>query len=61
MADFEDAHSPTWEAPLDGQINLRDAIRHAIESRALKAALSMNEKVPTAGQTARWASAEKHI
>src|SRR6267142_4810706 len=31
MADFEDAHSPTWEGTLDGQINLRDAVRGAIE------------------------------
>src|SRR5882724_6919810 len=27
MADFEDANSPTWTNNLDGQINLRDAIR----------------------------------
>ena len=27
MADFEDAHSPTWTATIEGQINLRDAIR----------------------------------
>ena len=27
MADFEDAHSPTWSATLDGQINVRDALR----------------------------------
>ena len=25
MADFEDSHAPTWEATLDGQVNLRDA------------------------------------
>ncbi|HVV73231.1 MAG TPA: hypothetical protein VHI52_17290, partial [Verrucomicrobiae bacterium] len=31
MADFEDAHSPTWEGTLDGQINLRDAVRKTIE------------------------------
>jgi malate synthase len=30
MADFEDAHSPTWANTLDGQINLRDAVRGAI-------------------------------
>src|SRR5690606_8317992 len=27
MADFEDATSPTWENMMQGQINLRDAIR----------------------------------
>src|SRR3954454_5443899 len=30
MADFEDSHSPTWEATLDGQINVRDAVRGVI-------------------------------
>ncbi|GLV58873.1 malate synthase [Dictyobacter sp. S3.2.2.5] len=30
MADFEDAHSPTWEATIQGQINVRDAIRRTI-------------------------------
>jgi len=31
MADFEDANSPTWANCIEGQINLRDAIRRAIE------------------------------
>ncbi len=30
MADFEDSHSPVWEACIEGQINLRDAIRGTI-------------------------------
>ncbi len=30
MADFEDAHSPTWEATIEGQINLRDAVQGTI-------------------------------
>src|ERR1700740_1539146 len=30
MADFEDANSPTWENMVQGQINLRDAIRREI-------------------------------
>jgi malate synthase len=30
MADFEDSHSPTWEATLTGQVNLSDAIRRTI-------------------------------
>ena len=30
MADFEDSHSPTWEATIQGQINLRDAIAGTI-------------------------------
>ncbi|KYP80044.1 malate synthase A [Ferroacidibacillus organovorans] len=31
MADFEDANSPTWENTIEGQINLRDAIRRTID------------------------------
>lgn len=30
MADFEDANAPTWSNNLDGQINLRDAVRGTI-------------------------------
>src|SRR5437763_123992 len=30
MADFEDANSPTWRNMIEGQINLRDAIRRTI-------------------------------
>jgi len=31
MADFEDAHTPTWEGNIEGHINLRDAINRTIE------------------------------
>ena len=34
MADFEDSHSPTWRATLEGQINLRDAVRGTIEFKS---------------------------
>src|SRR5581483_3842468 len=34
MADFEDANSPTWENMVEGQINLRDAIRRTITFRS---------------------------
>ena len=30
MADFEDANSPTWSNNLEGQVNLRDAVRRSI-------------------------------
>ena len=30
MADFEDAHSPTWTGTVTGQVNLRDAVRDQI-------------------------------
>src|SRR5207302_277835 len=31
MADFEDAHTPTWANNIEGHINLRDAVRREIE------------------------------
>lgn len=31
MADFEDSNSPTWANLIEGQINLRDAVRRTIE------------------------------
>ena len=34
MADFEDANSPTWRNMIEGQINLRDAIRRTITFRS---------------------------
>ncbi|HEX9855981.1 MAG TPA: malate synthase A [Acidimicrobiia bacterium] len=33
MADFEDSNSPTWENLIQGQLNLRDAVRRTIELR----------------------------
>ena len=30
MADFEDSNSPTWQNNIEGQINLRDAVRRTI-------------------------------
>lgn len=34
MADFEDANSPTWHNNVQGQINLRDAVRRTISYRS---------------------------
>jgi malate synthase len=31
MADFEDAHSPTWQGTIEGQVNMRDAVDGTIE------------------------------
>jgi malate synthase len=63
MADFEDAHSPTWDATIQGQINVRDAITRTItfaspEGKTYK----LNEK--TAVLLARprgWHLNEKHV
>ncbi len=63
MADFEDSHSPTWAATIEGQINLRDAVARTItftspEGKAYK----LNER--TAVLLARprgWHLSEKHM
>ncbi|TFB24266.1 malate synthase A [Filobacillus milosensis] len=34
MADFEDASSPTWENMINGQLNLKDAVRQEIDFTA---------------------------
>src|ERR1051325_11383664 len=34
MADFEDANSPTWHNMVEGQVNLRDAVRRTIGFRS---------------------------
>ena len=33
MADFEDSTAPTWRNVIDGQVNLRDAVRREIDLR----------------------------
>ena len=33
MADFEDSNSPTWQNNIEGQLNLRDAVRREIAFR----------------------------
>jgi malate synthase len=63
MADFEDSHCPTWEATLQGQINLRDAVRGDISLTSAKGKhYRLNEK--TAVLIARprgWHLVEKHV
>jgi malate synthase len=63
MADFEDATSPTWVNLLEGQMNLRDAVRRTIsftnpEGKAYKLA----EKTATLLVRPRgWHLPEKHV
>jgi len=63
MADFEDANSPSWENCVQGQINLRDAIRRTIsfknpEGREYK----LNDTVATLLVRPRgWHLPEKHV
>ncbi|HWI56542.1 MAG TPA: malate synthase A [Bacillota bacterium] len=63
MADFEDAHSPTWEGTLDGQLNVRDAVRGTIEYASPEGKrYKLNSKVATLLVRPRgWHLDEKHL
>src|ERR1051325_2963463 len=63
MADFEDAHSPTWEGTLDGQINLHDAVRGSVEFTTPEGKQSkLNARVaPLLVRPRGWHLHEKHI
>src|SRR5512141_2964070 len=63
MADFADATSPTWTNNLDGQINLRDAIRRTIEFTSPEGKkYKLNDKIATLLVRPRgWHLDEKHV
>src|SRR6516165_8857410 len=63
MADFEDSHSPTWENTIEGQINLRDAIRGTIGYTSPEGKrYALNPKVATLLVRPRgWHLVEKHV
>src|SRR5579862_2581996 len=63
MADFEDANSPTWHNNVDGQINLRDAIRRTIEFASPEGKqYRLSEKIATLLVRPRgWHLTEKHV
>ena len=63
MADFEDASTPSWNNLLDGQINLRDAIRKQIDFTAENGKkYSLNADVAVLKVRPRgWHMEENHI
>ncbi len=63
MADFEDSHAPTWDATIQGQINLRDAIEGTISFSSPEGkAYKLNDKVATLLVRPRgWHLNEKHV
>ena len=63
MADFEDAHSPTWEGTIQGHINLRDAINRTISYTGPEGKqYSLQEKTATLLVRPRgWHLQEKHV
>ncbi len=63
MADFEDSHSPTWAATIQGQVNLRDAVEGTIEFQSPEGKqYRLNPKVATLMVRPRgWHLEEKHL
>ncbi|MFN5060643.1 MAG: malate synthase A [Chloroflexota bacterium] len=62
MADFEDANAPLWDNVVQGQINLRDAIRRTIELVTDGKEYRLNDKTAVLAVRARgWHLDEKHV
>src|SRR5256714_10517214 len=63
MADFEDANSPTWQNMVEGQVNLRDAIRRTIRFRSPEGKdYELNEQTAVLLVRPRgWHLDEKHV
>ena len=62
MADFEDANCPTWHSMIDGQRNLRDAVRRAITLEQNGKQYKLNEKTAVLIPRPRgWHLEEKHV
>ncbi len=62
MADFEDANCPTWFNMIDGQINLRDAVRRTITFEQGDKSYALNDKTAVLIPRPRgWHLNEKHV
>jgi malate synthase len=62
MADFEDANCPTWFNMIDGQINLRDAVRRSITLEQGGKSYRLNDKTAVVLPRPRgWHLDEKHV
>jgi malate synthase len=62
MADFEDSNAPTWANNIEGQLNLRDAVRRTITFEAGAKQYKLNERVATLVVRPRgWHLAEEHL
>jgi malate synthase len=62
MADFEDADTPTWHNMIEGQINLRDAVRRTIKLDQDGKKYKLNDKTAVLMARPRgWHLNEKHM
>jgi malate synthase len=63
MADFEDSLSPTWENVIDGQVNLRDAVRRQLHFSSPEGKeYRLNDQTATLLVRPRgWHLSERHV
>ncbi len=63
MADFEDSHAPTWDATIQGQLNLKEAVRGTIRYASPEGKeYRLNPKTATLLVRPRgWHLVEKHV
>ena len=62
MGDFEDACSPTWSNVVEGQRNLRDAVRRTIALETPEKSYRLNEETATLVVRPRgWHLPERHV
>ena len=62
MADFEDANCPTWDNMIEGQVNIRDAVRRTITLEQNGKQYKLNEKTAVLIPRPRgWHLDEKHM
>ena len=62
MADLEDSNSPTWDNVVQGQINLRDAVRRTISLSTPTKEYKLNEKTAVLMVRPRgWHLVDKHV
>jgi malate synthase len=62
MADFEDANSPTWENVVQGQANVRDAVRREITLDTAEKSYRLNDEIATLMIRPRgWHLTERHL
>jgi malate synthase len=62
MADFEDANAPTWANNIEGQLNLRDAVRRSISFSSGAKNYNLHEKTATLVVRPRgWHLSENHL
>jgi malate synthase len=62
MGDFEDSLSPTWQNVVDGQQNVRDAVRREIALETPEKSYRLNDEIATLVIRPRgWQLVERHV